>query len=38
MTWKYPVDVVITNRKAFNIAGAVGALSTGPTSAVSASL
>lgn len=23
MTWKYPIDVVITNRKAFNIAGAV---------------
>ncbi|KAI5859191.1 hypothetical protein BZA05DRAFT_383619 [Tricharina praecox] len=38
MTWKYPVDIVITNRKAFNIAGALGALSTGPTSAVAASL
>lgn len=23
MTWKYPIDVVITNQKAFNIAGAV---------------
>jgi len=39
MTWKYPVDVVTTNRKAFNIAGAVGALSVGPAaSSVSAAL
>ncbi|KAF8253502.1 hypothetical protein K440DRAFT_534065 [Wilcoxina mikolae CBS 423.85] len=27
MTWKYPVDIVITNPKAFNAAGVVGALS-----------
>ncbi|KAH8153720.1 uncharacterized protein LAJ45_02533 [Morchella importuna] len=27
MTWKYPVDVVITNRAAFNLAGAVSAVS-----------
>ena len=27
MTWKYPVGIVVTNRGAFNAAGAVGALS-----------
>ncbi|KAL7274244.1 hypothetical protein RUND412_002857 [Rhizina undulata] len=26
MTWKYPIEVVITDPKAFNLAGAVGAV------------
>lgn len=27
MTWKYPVEVVITDRKAFSVAGVLGVLS-----------